>query len=147
MRNPYNEQGLDAAGGPLRMLLVEDDFASRLLLHTFLSRYGECQIAVNGREAVDAFRSASSRAQRYDLICMDIMMPEMDGIEAVRQVRAIEAGAGIFSTHGTKIVMTTAVNDIRQVGRSYNELCDAYLVKPIDLSKLLSQMQSWQMAP
>ena len=40
------------------MLLVEDDFASRLLLQTFLSRYGECHIAVNGREAVEAFRAA-----------------------------------------------------------------------------------------
>src|SRR5664279_4040029 len=53
---------------PLRMLLVEDDFASRLLLRTFLSRYGECHIAVNGREAVEAFRSASERGQGYDLI-------------------------------------------------------------------------------
>ena len=70
----------------LRMLLVEDDFASRLLLQIFLSRHGECHVAVNGREAVEAFRYASERGQPYDLICMDIMMPEMDGREAVRQI-------------------------------------------------------------
>jgi two-component system chemotaxis response regulator CheY len=134
-------------GETLRTLLVEDDFASRLLLHTFLSRYGDCHIAVNGREAVDAFRAASERAESYDLVCMDIMMPEMDGIEAVRQVRAIEEAAGIRSTAGAKIVMTTAVDGIRDVGRSYRELCDGYLLKPINLSRLLSQMRSWQLAP
>lgn len=133
-------------GRRLQMLLVEDDFASRLLLQTFLSRFGDCHIAVNGAEAVDAFRSAWERGERYDLICMDIMMPGMDGIEAVRQVRAIEGAGGVLSTHGAKIIMTTAVDDIREVGRSYHELCDAYLVKPIDLARLLGCMWEWQLA-
>jgi two-component system chemotaxis response regulator CheY len=132
-------------GMRLRVLLVEDDFASRLLLQTFLSRYGECHVAVNGKEAVEAFRSALERGERYDLICMDIMMPEMDGREAVRQVRALEEEYGIFSTSGAKIIMTTAVDDIREVVRCFRELCDAYLVKPIDLTKLLSQMKSYRL--
>ena len=127
------------------MLLVEDDFASRLLLQTFLSRYGECHVAVNGREAVEAFRSALERGQGYDLICMDIMMPEMDGREAVRQVRALEEAHGILSTHGAKIIMTTAVDDLKEVIRCFMELCDAYLVKPIDLGKLLRHMKAFQL--
>jgi two-component system chemotaxis response regulator CheY len=130
---------------PLRMLLVEDDFASRLVLHTFLSRFGECQIAVNGREAVEAFREAARHGETYDLICMDIMMPFVDGIEAVRQVRALEEADGILSSSGAKIIMTTAVDDIREVGRCYNELCDGYLVKPVDLAKLLLQMHAWNL--
>jgi two-component system chemotaxis response regulator CheY len=129
----------------LRALLVEDDFASRLLLQTFLSRYGECHIAVNGREAVEAFRAVLERGQRYDLICMDIMMPEMDGREAVRQVRALEQAIGISSTYGAKIIMTTAVNDIKDVIRCFRELCDSYLIKPIDLTQLLSQLKSYQL--
>jgi two-component system chemotaxis response regulator CheY len=129
-------------GGPLRVLLVEDDFASRLLLQTFLSRYGECHVAVNGREAVEAFRTAFEQGQTYDLICMDIMMPEMDGCEAVQQVRALETAHGILSTYGAKIIMTTAVDDIKDVSRCFQELCDAYLLKPIDLAKLLDLMKS-----
>jgi chemotaxis protein histidine kinase CheA len=127
----------------LRVLLVEDDFASRLLLQTFLMRFGECHVAVNGREAVDAVRAAFARGQRYDLICMDIMMPEMDGREAVRHVRAIEESHGILSTAGAKIIMTTTVSEIRDVIQCFKDLCDAYLMKPIDLGKLLEQMKAY----
>jgi two-component system chemotaxis response regulator CheY len=129
----------------LRVLIVEDDFTSRLLLQTFLSRYGECHIAVNGKEAVEAFRAALEQGQIYDLICMDIMMPEMDGREAVRHVRGIEEAHGIFSNAGAKIIMTTAVNDLKEVIRCFQELCDCYLVKPIDLTQLLSQLKSFQL--
>ena len=130
----------------VRMLLVEDDFASRLLLQTFLSSYGECHVAVNGKEAVEACRSALEQGLKYDLICMDIMMPEMDGREAVRQVRALEESHGIFSSSGAKIVMTTAVEEIKEVIHCFQELCDAYLMKPIDLAQLLSLMKSYQLA-
>jgi two-component system, chemotaxis family, chemotaxis protein CheY len=129
----------------IRALLVEDDFSSRLVLQTFLSKYGECHVAVNGREAVDAFRSALEHGQRYDLICMDIMMPELDGRQALRQIRDLEEKFGIVSTSGAKIIMTTAVNDVKEVGRCFHELCDSYLVKPIDLATLLGQMKSYQL--
>ena len=131
----------------MRTLIVEDDFTSRLVLQTFLSRYGECHIAVNGREAVEAFRSALEGGRGYGLICMDIMMPEMDGREAVKQVRALEEARGILSSQGVKIIMTTAVDDVKEVVRCFHELCDAYLVKPINLSELLKKIKSYGLVP
>ncbi len=127
----------------LRMLLVEDDFASRLLLQSFLSRYGECHIAVNGREAVAAFCSALERGENYQLVCMDIMMPEMDGREAVQHLRHAESACGIRSTIGAKIIMTTAVDDLKSISQCFTDLCDAYLVKPIDLGKLHGLMKQY----
>jgi len=132
-------------GWRLRALLVEDDFTSRLLLQTFLARYGDCHIAVNGREAVEACRLALDRGRGYDLISMDIMMPEMDGREAVRQIRAMEEALEILSTCGAKIIMTTALGDVKEVIRCFRELCDAYLVKPIDLAQLLAHMKSYRL--
>jgi two-component system chemotaxis response regulator CheY len=120
----------------MHTLIVEDDFTSRLLLQAFLSRYGECHIAVNGKEALAAFRAAQESGQRYDLICMDIMMPEMDGQTAVKEIRALEEAGGTLSTQGVKIIMTTALDDVKNVVQSFKSLCDAYLFKPIDTGKL-----------
>jgi two-component system chemotaxis response regulator CheY len=128
----------------LRILLVEDDFSSRILLQAFLSRHGECHVAVNGKEAVEAFRAATESGHRYDLVCMDLVMPEMDGRQAVREMRAIEEARRVRSTAGAKIVMTTAVDDIKEVSRCFEELCDAYLTKPLDLGKLQNQMKAWE---
>jgi two-component system chemotaxis response regulator CheY len=129
----------------MKTLVVEDDFTSRLLLHTFLSRYGECHIAVNGQEAVEAFRAALDSGLGYHLICMDIMMPEVDGKEAVKQIRALEESRGILSTHGVKIIMTTAVHEVKEVIECFKQLCDAYLVKPINLSELLKEIRSYHL--
>jgi two-component system chemotaxis response regulator CheY len=124
----------------MKTLVVDDDFTNRLLLQTFLGRYGECHIAVNGREAVEAFRSARDAGKKYDLICLDIMMPEMDGQAALRAIREEEASAGIFRK-GVKIFMTTALREVKDVAKSFEGLCDAYLVKPIKPAKLLEELK------
>lgn len=126
----------------MRTLIVEDDFTSRLLLQTFLSRYGECHIAINGKEAVEAFRLSVESGANYDLICMDIMMPEMDGQEALRQIRALEEAGGTLSTSGVKVIMVTALDDVKNVFASFKSLCDAYVFKPVDTGQLLNNLKS-----
>ncbi len=122
----------------LRVLVVEDDFTSRLLLQKLLAPYGEVHIAVNGKEAVSAFGGALEAGQPYDLVCLDIMMPEKDGHEALREMRALEESRNIPSTQGSKIIMTTALEDVKNVAAAYDELCDGYLVKPIEKAKLMA---------
>jgi two-component system chemotaxis response regulator CheY len=115
------------------------------LLQSLLSPFGDCHIAVNGREAVAAFRAAQEKGQGYDLICMDIMMPEMDGQTAVREIRALEENRGKLSTYGVKIIMTTALDDVKNVVESFRALCDAYLFKPIDSEKLLAHVRGFHL--
>ncbi len=122
----------------MKVLIVEDDFTSRLLLQKLLAPYGEGHIAVNGREAVSAFRGALESGQPYDLVCLDIMMPEKNGHEALKEMRALEENRAIVSTRGAKIIMTTALGDIKNVTSAYDALCDGYLVKPIDKAKLIA---------
>ena len=64
----------------MKILIAEDDFASRKFMLRFLSKFGECDVTVDGMEAVDAFLMALDCDEGYDLVCLDIMMPELDGI-------------------------------------------------------------------
>ncbi len=124
----------------MRALIAEDDFTSRLLMQKLLAPYGESHVAINGREALEAFKSARLKRRPYDLICLDVMMPEMDGQTVLREIRAIEEGAGTRHERRVKILMTTALKDAKNVMTAFRELCDGYLVKPIDKAKLLKYL-------
>jgi len=130
----------------MKTLIVEDDFTSRLLLQELLKSYGPCHIAVNGKEAVEA-TAAALEDEPYDLICLDIMMPEMDGLEVLRRIREQEEARDILSSNGAKIVMTTALGDIKNVIAAYKSLCDGYLTKPIQKAKLLEELRKLELIP
>ncbi len=116
----------------MRFLIVEDDFTSRKFMQSILAPYGECDIAVNGREAVEAFET-SLQGPGYDLICLDIMMPEMDGQEALKRIREIERNRGVRSSDEVKVVMTTALDDPKSVVEAYYKGgATSYVPKPID---------------
>lgn len=126
----------------LKTLVVEDDFTSRLILQEILKPYGAVHIAVNGREAVQAVQAAMEAGDPYTLICLDVMMPELDGQAALRQIRALEEARGIFSTDGAKVIMTTALSDLKSISTAFKGLCDAYLIKPVDKAKLLEHLRA-----
>ena len=129
----------------MKSLIVEDDFTSRLIIQRLLTRYGECHMAVNGREAVAAFSDAISSNEPYSLICLDILMPEMNGYQALKEIRAIETENGIMIGDGVKIIMTTALGDMNSKLTALNESCDAYLVKPLDVGKMLETLQHFKL--
>jgi two-component system chemotaxis response regulator CheY len=108
------------------------------LLQTFLSRYGECDIAVDGQEAVNAVRLARQNHQSYDLVCMDLRMPEMDGQEAIREIRKQEAVAGV--KRPAKIIVTTVHTELEDITNALLGRCNAYLVKPIETAKLKKEL-------
>lgn len=125
----------------MRILIAEDDLAGRKLLQKFLSRYGECDIAVDGLETLDTFLMAIKEEKPYDLICLDIMMPKLDGLKVLKAVRGIEKEKGIPEGSQVKIIMTTALNDKKTVMEAYDSGCEAYAWKPIDLEKLTEAMK------
>ena len=125
----------------MRTLVVEDDFTSRLLIQRLLEPLGNVDIAVNGNEAMKAFLAAKSENVPYDLICLDIMMPEMDGHEVLRQVREAEQQSGTVGSDGVKVIMTTALADHKNVMKAFTGQCEAYLPKPIDKQKLYDNLE------
>jgi two-component system, chemotaxis family, chemotaxis protein CheY len=126
--------------GKLNILIAEDDFASRRALQVYLSPYGDCAIAVNGIETVAAFKDALEAGEPYDLICLDITMPEMTGHEALTIIREVESEHGICGLDSVKVIMTSALTDSMNVMGSFREGCEAYIVKPVSKAKLFEEM-------
>ena len=100
---------------------------------------------MNGREAVEAVRAALDDAEAYDLICLDIMMPEMDGYEALNGIRGAEEARGILSTKGARVFMTTALNGVKNVVEAFRGLCDVYLCKPIDRAMVVKHLREYRL--
>lgn len=125
----------------MKTLIVEDDFTSRLLLQQFLKEYGPVHTAFNGKEALEAVKLANGSGEPYDLICLDIMMPEMDGQRALKEIRAAEEAKGLAISRWVKIIMTTALADRENVIEAIRGKCDAFLVKPIKKTKLLEELR------
>lgn len=129
----------------MKVLIAEDDFASRKFMLRFLSNHGECDVTVDGEEAVAAFTMALDDGEPYDLVCLDIMMPVMDGYEALKKMRAIEKERGISDDNAVKIIMTTALNEGRNVMKAFELGCVAYAGKPIDQGKFEKIMKKLEL--
>jgi two-component system chemotaxis response regulator CheY len=141
IRGSFKRRGsVPAEGEAMKSLVAEDDATNRKLLRTFLSRFGECNIAVDGREAVEAVRRAHQNRQSYDLVCMDLRMPALSGQEAIREIRAQEAAAAVAKP--AKIIVTTAYTDTESIVASLLGPCNSYLVKPIDTGKLRKELKA-----
>ena len=129
----------------MKVLIAEDDFASRKFMLRFFEKYGECDVTVDGKEAVEAYKMAIECGEPYDLICLDIMMPEMDGHQALKTIRKIEEESGIAEDERVKIVMTTALRETRHVTKAFENGCTAYAGKPINQDKLEAMLKKFKL--
>jgi two-component system chemotaxis response regulator CheY len=125
----------------MRILIAEDDYVSRKFLFKFLSDYGDCDLTVDGMEALDAFMMAIKEKAPYDLVCLDIMMPKLDGVKTLKGIRDIERKEGVKDSKRCKIIMTTALNDVKTINKTYDQDCEAFAVKPINTEKFLEVMR------
>lgn len=119
----------------MKILIAEDDVISRKLMSKVLSEYGECDLVLNGLETIDAFLLAQKDEEPYDLICLDIMMPKVDGIKALKTIRDLERQNQVEKR--SKIIMITALDEKEVVDDAFEKGADAYATKPLDIDKLI----------
>ena len=126
----------------MKMLVADDELNNRVLLRKILESYGGVDLVVDGQEAVDAFKLAHSENVPYDVIFMDIMMPNMDGHQAVQTMRKQEAEMGIMPQDEVKVVMVTALDSAKDAMQAYyRDGCTDYVTKPITKSKIDNVLQ------
>lgn len=125
----------------MKTLIVEDEITSRVMLRSILQRYGAPRVALNGLEGVEAVSGALKAGEPFDLICLDIMMPEMNGQEVLKRIREMETEFGIPVDKRAKVIMTTAHADKENVMAAIAGQCDYFLVKPVDGRILIDELK------
>jgi two-component system chemotaxis response regulator CheY len=125
----------------MKTLVVDDELTTRIALLEMLSQYGEVASCVDGSEAVLAHKRALECGSPYDLICMDIFMSNMSGLEAMKLIRQEEQIHGRFRQRLAKIIITTGADDEDTINHAFRGLCDAYIIKPIDADELIGIVQ------
>ena len=126
----------------MRILLVEDDEVSRQILMKVLRRHGEIAEAADGQAGFEAFQEAFKKGDPFKLICLDIMMPKLDGQAVLKGIRDTENSAGVPEDGRARVIMTTAFGNKENIMQALPH-CDAYLTKPIDQSSLLFYLKKF----
>ena len=129
----------------MSVLVAEDNEINALLTRSLLVRLGHRPVvAANGAIAVESWIAAESAGTPYDLILMDVQMPEVDGIEATRQIRKHEAGRCGRRTPVLALTANTLLED-RYAG--FEAGMDGYLIKPLDRERLAEALAGIAPAP
>lgn len=123
----------------MKALVVDDDLSSRLILEAALAEFGKVGTCADGTDAVRAASLALALGEPYDLICLDITMPTMSGLEALQLIRQEEDCRG--RRRASKVIIITGSEDSANIPKAFEHLCDAYLMKPIDTASFLDMIE------
>ena len=127
---------------PVRVLLVDDDPSVLRLLEHHLADHGECTSVSSGGTALTQARSLLQSGKRYDVVCLDINMPDMDGRKVLAELRQLEKQYGVGDSQRCKVVMVSGLDAPQDKLKAFRESCDAYLTKPIEKSQILKTFVS-----
>ena len=128
----------------MKILIVEDELTSRELLKVILEPYGTVETVADGIEAMKAFNLALA-SQPYDLICLDIMLPKLNGQQVLKGIRKIEGDKGILGPDAVKIIMISALGDFESVTEAFSSQCTSYITKPIDADKIVEELRNLEL--
>ena len=137
----------------MKILIVDDESINRDILERILMPYGECHMAENGVKAVKIFTHALHDNEPFDLVMLDIVMPEMDGQMALKKMRQVEIakhGEGLTLTEKkiAFVIMVTILEDPKQFSEAFLKgKCNSYLTKPIDRDYLLNKLKNHGIIP
>lgn len=127
----------------INVLCVDDDPVSLNKMVAIMEEIGDCRQAETGKEAVAIFFKKLETGNTFDLITLDISLPDMEGTEVLRILRQIEADKAVAGLKPAKIIMVTSHADKGRVVASLKAGCNDYIVKPFDINTLISKVEQF----
>jgi two-component system chemotaxis response regulator CheY len=124
----------------MRTLIVEDVHFLALILQRIINPYSKSDFAHNGAIAVEKYTKAFTKGRPYDLICLDLMLPEMDGFEVLKSIRQFEDDFNLPESERIKIVVISSFNDRKTVSKARAAGCDGYIAKPFRKDQVLASL-------
>ncbi len=124
----------------MKILVVDDELVSRKKMNLIMNSLGECVAVDCGDNAIAAFQEAMENQSLFDLINLDIFMPEMDGKEVLKRIRQIESERGVPTDKRVKVFMVTIHSDKDTILECVKAGCDDFIIKPFDKSTILKKL-------
>jgi two-component system chemotaxis response regulator CheY len=131
----------------MKALIVDDDFVPRMVLQRALEAHGTVDAATNAVEALAAFAFALQQGKPYQLVCLDIEMPDASGHEVLREIRRREVELKVPEESRVRVLMTSGHSEADQVRTAFINRSDGFLVKPVDFARLKALLRKFALIP
>lgn len=129
----------------MNILIAEDDVIARRVLSLFLAPYGDVHAAASGKEAVIMFEQALQNSASFDLVCLDIHMPELEGLEVLKQIRNLEGTHAVKKK--TPVLMLTGSSEEEEINQAHTLGARGFILKPIIESDLIDHLVAIGISP
>ncbi len=126
----------------MKYLIVDDELVSRSKMEMILDNFGDCVLAESGQQAIDEFKKANEEGAPFDLVMMDVAMPEMDGIECLKKIRELEVADKKSKAGPVKIIMVTIKNDAEMMQALLTSGCNDFILKPFNFERVLFKLKN-----
>jgi len=124
----------------LKILIADDEIVSRNKMQKLMDKIGDCLAVESGKEALDVLKQAFLADKPFHLVMLDIVMPEMDGIETLTEIRAFEEEKKVPQEKRVKVIMVTAYSDKKTILKCIRAGCDDYIKKPFKKEMIIKKM-------
>lgn len=125
----------------MKTLVVDDELVSRKKMEAIVKNFGDCVTATSGKSAIVAFSKAWHEKAPFDLMTLDVSMPDINGMEVLARIREIENESKIAPDKRMKIIMVTSKSDNATVLSCLNSGCNEYIVKPFDMDTIQKKIE------